>query len=136
MRKIFGILFLILGIVMLVVGGAIIVTNEAKDDTVSGQIKEEFSKQYQTERERELNNGRILLVAGLIFFVSGTTIISVKTKGQKKKENDSYTSEDWNTAPLAQNNDILTQLERLGELKAKGILSEEEFQQQKKKILG
>ncbi|MFC0772565.1 SHOCT domain-containing protein [Terrimonas alba] len=33
-------------------------------------------------------------------------------------------------------NDMYAQLEKLGKLKEQGILNEEEFQQQKKKILG
>jgi hypothetical protein len=32
--------------------------------------------------------------------------------------------------------DVLTQLERLGKLKDQGIINDEEFEQQKKKILG
>ena len=36
----------------------------------------------------------------------------------------------------AQQDDMITQLERLGALKAQGILTEEEFQAQKAKILG
>jgi type II secretory pathway pseudopilin PulG len=38
-------------------------------------------------------------------------------------------------APAAQD-DVITQLERLGALKAQGILTEEEFQAQKAKLLG
>jgi hypothetical protein len=38
--------------------------------------------------------------------------------------------------PPAPEEDVLTQLERLGALKAQGILTEEEFQAQKAKLLG
>ena len=38
-------------------------------------------------------------------------------------------------APIEEQ-DVLTQLERLGALKAQGILTEEEFQAQKAKLLG
>ena len=39
-------------------------------------------------------------------------------------------------APPAQEEDVITQLERLGALKAQGILTEEEFAAQKAKLLG
>ena len=39
-------------------------------------------------------------------------------------------------AAPAPEEDVITQLERLGALKAQGILSEEEFQDQKAKLLG
>ena len=38
--------------------------------------------------------------------------------------------------PPAPEEDMITQLERLGALKAQGILTEEEFQAQKAKVLG
>jgi hypothetical protein len=39
-------------------------------------------------------------------------------------------------APPAQEDDVITQLERLGALKAQGILTDEEFAEQKAKLLG
>src|SRR5512136_2455334 len=39
-------------------------------------------------------------------------------------------------AAPAEQEDVITQLERLGALKAQGILTEEEFQAQKAKLLG
>jgi hypothetical protein len=39
-------------------------------------------------------------------------------------------------APAASTDDTITQLQKLGELKAQGILTEEEFAAQKAKILG
>jgi hypothetical protein len=42
----------------------------------------------------------------------------------------------YTQAPPAPEEDVITQLERLGALKAQGILTEEEFQAQKAKLLG
>ena len=39
-------------------------------------------------------------------------------------------------APVAPNEDVITQIERLGTLKAQGLLTEEEFAAQKAKLLG
>ncbi len=39
-------------------------------------------------------------------------------------------------APAASNEDVIAQLERLGALKAQGLLTEEEFAAQKAKLLG
>jgi hypothetical protein len=45
--------------------------------------------------------------------------------------------EQYYEAPLpAAQDDVITQLERLGALKAQGLLTEEEFQAQKAKLLG
>jgi hypothetical protein len=44
--------------------------------------------------------------------------------------------QEYNTLPPAQEEDVITQLERLGALKAQGILTEEEFATQKAKLLG
>jgi hypothetical protein len=38
--------------------------------------------------------------------------------------------------PVSTQDDVITQLERLGALKAQGILTEEEFAEQKAKLLG
>jgi hypothetical protein len=46
-----------------------------------------------------------------------------------------YTQQPQQAAPAAQG-DMISQLERLGALKAQGILTEEEFQAQKAKLLG
>jgi hypothetical protein len=39
-------------------------------------------------------------------------------------------------APPAQQDDVITQLERLGALKAQGLITEDEFNAQKAKLLG
>jgi hypothetical protein len=44
--------------------------------------------------------------------------------------------EDYAPPPPAPEEDVITQLERLGALKAQGILTEEEFAAQKAKLLG
>ena len=46
------------------------------------------------------------------------------------------TQEYYEPPVSAQQEDVITQLERLGALKAQGILTEEEFQAQKAKLLG
>ena len=40
------------------------------------------------------------------------------------------------SAPPAQDQDVITQLERLGALKAQGLITEDEFNAQKAKLLG
>ena len=47
-----------------------------------------------------------------------------------------YAQQPQQAAPAPQEEDVITQLERLGALKDQGILTEEEFQAQKAKILG
>jgi hypothetical protein len=45
-------------------------------------------------------------------------------------------AEEYYEEPAATQDDVITQLERLGALKAQGILTEEEFAAQKAKLLG
>ena len=44
--------------------------------------------------------------------------------------------EQYAPAPVAQDQDVISQLERLGALKAQGLLTDEEFAAQKAKLLG
>jgi hypothetical protein len=46
------------------------------------------------------------------------------------------TQEEYYEEPALTQDDVITQLERLGALKAQGILTEEEFAAQKAKLLG
>jgi hypothetical protein len=54
---------------------------------------------------------------------------------QVHREQAAYSQQPQQVAPAAQE-DVITQLERLGALKNRGILTEEDFQAQKAKILG
>ena len=62
---------------------------------------------------------------------------TVKTFTNKVQEAIAHLKDNRNTKTSATSeNDIVSQLERLASLREKGILTEDEFQQQKKKILG
>ena len=134
MKKFFGILFLLIGVMLMVIGTALIVSANANPLPAEGQST-------GTMQNSDRNTGRMLMVGGLILFVSGTTIIASKKKTPQKKgiplETPTTTPERPEAAPssIKATNDVLHQLERLTALKEKGTLTEEEFQQQKKKIL-
>ena len=133
MKKFFGILFLLIGVMLMVIGTALIVSANANPLPAEGQST-------GTMQNSDRNTGRMLMVGGLILFVSGTTIIASKKKTPQKKgiplETPPTTPERHEAAHSTKaTNDVLHQLERLTALKEKGTLTEEEFQQQKKKIL-
>jgi hypothetical protein len=54
---------------------------------------------------------------------------------QQQYEQEQY-EQQYEQPPAAQEDDVVSQLERLGALKAQGILTEEEFAAQKAKLLG
>jgi hypothetical protein len=54
--------------------------------------------------------------------------------GQPEPANDDY--DDYEEAPAPAQADYTEELAKLGELKAQGVLTEEEFQAKKKQILG
>ena len=55
---------------------------------------------------------------------------------RQEKEADQSPSEPISTGTPASSGDVLARLKELGELKAQGLISEEEFEQMKKKLIG
>ena len=72
----------------------------------------------------------ILLCAGLILFIIGISNNASKSTKQKVKEME---LPDIKTATV--NDDMIGKIEKLGKLKEQGLISEEEFQTLKQKIL-
>ena len=144
MKKFFGILFLLIGLAMIGLGVAALVDANSRSNSFEGQIGNTFSEHYRQNNEEQQMAGAGLLGGGVIFFIIGIVMLVTKTKAQRKKEtelevlkkvqvsNNTSSPTDNSTKSM---DDKFAQLEKLGKLKEQGLLTEEEFQQQKKKII-
>jgi hypothetical protein len=153
MKKFFGILFLLIGLAMTGIGIAALTNTSTRNDSFEGQVRNEFSANYRSNNNEQQMAGLGLIGGGLIFFIIGVVMVATKTKAQRKKEAELDVLRKMqlanNVAPSGQTNKTQTatsspqkstedkfgQLERLAKLKEQGHLTDEEFQQQKKKIL-
>jgi len=143
MKFFFGILFLLIGLAMIGFGVAALVDANSRSNSFEGQIGNTFSYNYSKNIEEEQMIGAGCLGGGVIFFIIGIVMLVTKTKAQRKNEielevfkkvQSSNTSNQPNNS-LKSMDDKFAQLEKLGKLKEQGLLTEEEFQQQKKKII-
>ena len=85
-----------------------------------------------------------IIISSFLFF-AGLMFVITKSSSQRKKEAELNSIKNWshsNAVRLTadalkhrEDDEIFIQLEKLSKLKEKGILTEEEFQAQKKKIL-
>jgi len=145
MKKFLGILILFIGLLSLIIGMACFIDAESRNKTLDGQEQNESSARYREDNNDQRSFGGVSAVMGLVFFIAGFSMVSAKTKNQKIKEaeleklkaniNKLGDLTEGDLQPVKNVNEVINQLEKLGALKAKGLLTEEEFQQQKKKLL-
>ncbi|MBX9733027.1 MAG: SHOCT domain-containing protein [Chitinophagaceae bacterium] len=132
MKKFFGTLFLIIGL--------IIVTISSIAATELDCEKRKFLYQARTELGNTSSNidsqqttAVIAVFFGLLLFIIG--LVLVLTKSKKQHELEAEVAYLKNGKEIAIPQDNITELEQLFELKQKGVLTEEEFSKRKKKIL-
>jgi hypothetical protein len=145
MKKLFGILLLILSMFLVNVGTGILSYNDGRQNSIDGYVRTELSESYRNDQEGAKIGGAILLVIGLSLFVTGIVLTATKTKAQRimEAELELYRLNNATVPPLEKNKtditavdtDSIDHLKRLSDLKSKNIISEEEFTEQKKRIL-
>ena len=145
MKKFFGILFLIIGIFGIGIGIVALTDLATRNRSLKGQIQNEFSETYNEKNNEQQAIGLVLIGCGLIFSILGAVMIASKSKKSKNKVTAIDNTQAANIAvPPIYNNlntsmhnskmdDVLNRIERLGKLKQQGLITEEEFQEQKKK---
>jgi hypothetical protein len=145
MKKFFGILFLIIGIFGIGIGIVALTDLATRNRSLEGQIQNEFSETYNEKNNEQQAIGLVLIGCGLIFSILGAVMIASKSKKSKNKVTAVDNTQAANIAlPPIYNNlntsmhnskmdDVLNRIERLGKLKQQGLITEEEFQEQKKK---
>ncbi|HEX8561732.1 MAG TPA: SHOCT domain-containing protein [Flavobacterium sp.] len=126
MKKFFGIVFLFVGMALTVVGA--LVFSEASKVVYEDQLRWESSN----EDQQVFGSGYIAV--GGIVFVMGIVLTASKTNAQREKEVELQLIKDSLAGAIIQE-DPYNQIEKLGKLKERGLLTEEEFQQQKVKLL-
>jgi Short C-terminal domain len=150
MKKFFGILFLIIGLVAVGLGIVALTNYSSKNDSFEGRLRDRFNENYHTQNEDQKTGGIVSISVGALFFIIGLIMAASKSNLQRKKEAEleemknmqfvrSQPEQKTEPPPIPKltptTDDIFNQLERLAKLKEQGFLSDEEFQQQKKKIL-
>lgn len=137
---------------MIGLGIAALTDAAAQNNSIEGEFGNEFSSHYRENNQQQQMAGVSLIGGGLIFFIIGVILVATKTKAQRKKEAElkmlkkqqtNNATQSGQTIIVPKDNsltqksteEIFGQLEKLGKLREQGILTEEEFQIQKKKLL-
>ncbi|MDQ3111365.1 MAG: SHOCT domain-containing protein [Bacteroidota bacterium] len=175
MKKAFGIVFLVVGVIMIAMGIAALTNVATKNETFGGRLRNEISDSYRSNNNEQKLAGIGLAGIGFVLFVTGIIMVATKSAAQRKKEADllamkkmqsqnvhmqqpnfspnnfqqpkptnfsqpdpgpAHTQQPNATAVAYSIEDKFSQIERLGKLREQGLLTEEEFQEQKRKVLG
>jgi hypothetical protein len=146
MKKAFGVIFLLLGLAMIGLGIAALTNLSTRNSSYEGEVRNQFSDSYRSASNGQAVAGLGLVGGGVVFFILGIVMVVSKSKSQRIKDaelkflktmhaNDLppqlTTKENKNSF----NDAVFAQLEKLGKLKEKGLITDEEFQEQKKKLL-
>lgn len=142
MKKI-GVLFIVTG-ALIMIGGIVLLQNASFTDNSSiGEFAKELDSDYGVGNGMSRASCFAISGIGLILLIVGIVMASSKSSIQRNKEAELLVLKNSNSAPSvaekkSENNiddRIFSQLEKLAKLKDQGIITDDEFQQQKKKLL-
>lgn len=149
MKKIVGVIFILIGLWALI-GGVVAITNAVTiRNTPGGRVFSEFSGNYSREIDEQIIIGGGVAIVGLILLIIGIVMVANKSQKQMKREleNDlliesvtkpplfNPNKETTSTSKPNFQDDKFQALEKLAKLKDQGVLTEEEFIEEKRKIL-
>lgn len=143
MKKIIGIILIIIGLWMLI-AGIIAVTNAITiSETPGGRLIGVLNESYQNKIQLQQVIGIAFSVVGLVFTIIGIIMVSkpsTKTQMQAIRHQSPsgppvFNPNKNNPEPPVINNDKYQIIEKLAKLKDQGVLTEEEFLEEKRKIL-
>lgn len=143
-RKVLAIVMLFVGLAFLIHGIDTLNKLDTLNSSTPGRLANTFSNNYRMEYANAKTNGQTNVTFGIILII-GSILLFATSKSTKR--NDSLINTTRNNQPIAQlqafepstslsPNERFSQLEKLGKLRDQGILSDEEFQKEKKRILG
>jgi hypothetical protein len=144
-KKIFGVIFLLVGLILFGAGISIITNVTTRNNSYEGKIGNTINPNYREENNKQQGVGYIMLAGGAILFFLGLGMALAKTNKQKqteielevlKKINKNNSKQKEDSSNIGVNNEAISQIEKLGKLKEQGLITEEEFKKQKGKILG
>jgi hypothetical protein len=143
MKKIIGILFIIVGLWMLI-AGIVAVTNATTISNTPGvRFFGTIDQSYQNDIELQQIIGIAFTVVGLAFTIIGIVLVSKKSTKSRLESLQNIKSSvppvfnptKSTSEPAVINNDKYEIIEKLAKLKDQGVLTEEEFLEEKRKIL-
>ena len=130
-RKFFGIIFLLIGLVAIGAGIGAVTEVETRSQSVEDQIDVVLSEDHAESNSNQSEGGLIFVIGAFFFLILGIVRISTKSRSQVRAEAALLNiSSSTNNSP-----DIYDQLEKLGRLRDQGVISEQEFQTQKKRLM-
>ena len=151
MKKVFGIIFLVLGLILVGGGVAGLVDLNSKSETFDGRFRDAFNPSYRERNSDQKSASTAAIASGAILFIIGIIMLATNTNIQHKKEVDlatlmhnarlnrasleSANNEASQTNNKADLHEIIQKIEKLGKLKEQGLLTSEEFEFQKAKLL-
>jgi hypothetical protein len=141
LRKFFGIIFLFIGLIAIGAGILAVTEVETRSQSVEDQIDTIFTEGHSERNSNQEEGGLILVGGGLFFLIMGIIRISTKSRSQVRAEAALITANTYQSAIInnsssnSNSSDIYEQLEKLGRLRDQGVISEEEFQTQKNRLM-
>jgi len=152
MKKVFGIIFLVLGLILVGGGIAGLVDLNSKNQTFEGRVSDAFNSSYRERNSDQKSASTAALAGGAILFIIGIVMLASKTNSQRNKEMDlamlMQTARLNRTSAESENNkvtlqtdtkadldEIIEKIEKLGKLKEQGLITSAEFEIQKAKFL-
>jgi hypothetical protein len=130
-RKFFGIIFLLIGLVAIGAGIGAVTEVETRSQSVEDQIDVVLSEDHAESNSNQSEGGLIFVIGGLFFVIVGIYRISTKSRSQVRAEAALLNNSSSNN----NSSDIYDQLEKIGRLREQGVISEQEFQTQKKRLM-
>lgn len=126
-KRFIGILLLLVGAALIAIGVSVLTDLTNEQDSFEGRFRESLDYDYRSENDNRQALGISSIAGGALSFVFGLILATRKRARsagtrvtQKARGNDSA---------------VIEQLERLAKLKEQGALTEQEFEQQKARIL-
>ena len=105
MKKTFGIIFLLIGLLLIGLGIATISYVETRSSSIEGRLGDAFVESYRRQTEEQQTLGTVMIGGGLIIFILGIVMTASKSRSQRKKEEElAYFKKVQGQAGTADNN--------------------------------
>jgi len=86
MKKAFGIIFLVAGLVMVILGVGLLSNSYTRDGSAEGRLRDTFNERYHEENREEKAVGGFLASGGFVLFIVGIVMVVSKSSAQRRKE--------------------------------------------------
>jgi hypothetical protein len=132
LNKLLGIVLIIVAVSIFLSGIKTISDYFDRKNSIGGKIGAFISKEYKENLQDELIAGIGLISGGVILFIVGVGMGATKTKSKKNKKYIINLEKEYG---MMNSEDKYSKLEKIGKYRDQGLLNEEEFNNEKQKIL-